>query len=237
MDQKVAYKGEAQLVRWADSNTQGPTITLRFPSSEDLEHFRGATVKKGDRAGQLYAVMIVEVGEGGSGDAAPPAPVNDNDKGQHGNYYTVLHKIGWFFNPAVWRAVGTDEQFLAWLRTQPCCASRLGVTGRIYECHGDVVAAHVRRIASGAGTGIKPQYSAVPMCDAHHRLQHERGESAFGGMEWFDKQRAAHLVNWIKSILYQKLNTDSLAKVHPAVFEDLINSIGIGHTLPRSNNA
>lgn len=228
-DQKVAYKGEAQLVRWSDSNTQGPTITLRLPDSENLEHFRGATIKKGDKAGQLYAVMIVEVGEDGSGDAVPPAPVNDNEHGVHGAYYQQLYRMGWFYNPAVWRAIGTDAQFLEWLRTQPCAARRVPCG---CQCSGDIVAAHVRRVANGAGTGIKPQYSAIALCDTHHRLQHVNGETPFGGPEWFDKQRAAHLVSWVKSVLYARLNTDSLAKVPPAVFNTLIYELHIGHTLP-----
>lgn len=234
MTDNVAYKGEAQLLRWSDSNSGGPTITLLLPSSEDLDRFRGATVRKGGRAGQLYAVMIVEVEEFNGTESSPPA--NDNKQkpvnGPHGDFYQILWKSGWFYNPAVWRAVGTDEQFLAWLRTQPCACAK-SLTGSI-DCGGDVVAAHVRRVANGAGTGIKPQYSAIPMCDAHHRWQHQHGETPFGGPEWFDKQRGEHLVRWVKSCLYERLGVTSLADVHPAVFMDLINELGAGHTLPRS---
>lgn len=241
-DQKVAYRGEAQLMRWSDSNSGGPTITLMLPDSEDLEHFRGATTRKGGKAGQLYAVMIVEVGEDGSGDVQ--APANDNRKapaGPHGEYYRSLYRMGWFFNPHLWPCIGSDEEFQAWLRLQPCCARNVHIMvgGELAHCAGDVVVAHVRRIASGAGTGIKPPHSAVPLCNHHHQLQHAGGESVFGdaggstGKDWFDKQRADHLVRWIKSRLYGLLNTDSLAKVHPDNFEALIIKLGAGDTLPR----
>lgn len=90
----------------------------------------------------------------------------------YGKEAAELYRLGWFFNQKVLEAIGTDEEYLVWLRSQPCAASHLG------DCEGDVVAAHVRRIANGAGTGIKPTFSAIPLCSKHHALQHSAGESA-----------------------------------------------------------
>lgn len=232
-DPKIVYQGDAQLVRWADGNSQGPTITLRLPESDDLGPFRGATMRKGDKAGQLYAIVIVEVGVDGSGDAVEEhkAPAASSEKGPHGEFWRHLHQFGWFYNPAVWKAVGSDEQFREWIRTQPCAARRLDTN---YMCVGDVVAAHVRRVANGAGTGIKPPYSAIPLCDNHHQLQHKMGEEAMGGKEWFDKQRGEHLAAWVKSRIYTMMNTDSLTKISPLEFGVFCDSLGIRHTLPRS---
>lgn len=222
----VAYKGEAQLLRWSDSNSGGPTITLALPSSEDLDRFRGATLKKGGKAGQLYAVMIVEVDYDAQADEAAP-PANDNE---HGAYYQQLHRMGWFYNPAVWRALGTDEDYRAWIQHQPSCVS--GDFSEWVHGEGRCIAAHVRRVAEGAGTGHKPPYSCVPLTDAEHQRQHQLGEGAFGGPEWFDKQRAEYLKRWVKHRLYELLGITSLKQCAPAAFENLIHQLGIGHTLP-----
>lgn len=226
-DQKVVYKGEAQLMRWSDGNTSGPTITLALPNSEDLEHFRGATLKKGGKAGQLYAVMIVELDP----DALETEPPKKRQAGPHGQFYAVLHRAGFFYNPKVLAALGTDAEYLDWVKRQPSC-----VSGQFSEFHenGDKfsIPAHVRRVAAGAGTAIKPPYSAVPLTNDEHQRQHKEGEDVFGGKDFFDQKRGEYVLRWAKSRFYTLLGVESLSDCSPAGFIALCRHLGIAEQLP-----
>jgi len=95
------------------------------------------------------------------------------------------------------RAKGSDKEFLDFIRRQPSAYS-----GRFSEYledgTGRCVAAHVRR-ASNSGTGMKPKYSAIPLCDDEHRLTHQRGEQALMPTGWFDEQAKRYLLLWIES--------------------------------------
>jgi hypothetical protein len=68
--------------------------------------------------------------------------------------------------------------FLQWLRGRECYAScRLAADG---SCDGKIEAAHVDYAGGkGVGTKVADRY-AIPLCAAHHRLQHDRG------WKWFD---------------------------------------------------
>lgn len=67
-----------------------------------------------------------------------------------------------------------DPVHLAFVARLPClCRGRPGL-----PCSGSVVAAHIRT-AANSGTGLKPSdRETVPMCSAHHMLQH-KGEKTF----------------------------------------------------------
>ena len=109
--------------------------------------------------------------------------------GKYGQQAKELRLSSFFRRPDVWRAVGSDQEFLDWLKTQDCAA--IGMPH-----NGSIVPAHVRRVANGSGTGIKPEYSAIPLCNHHHSLQHLQGESVIGQREWWDKKRIEYLVKW-----------------------------------------
>lgn len=128
-------------------------------------------------------------------------------KSKYGQQAKELRQSSFFRRPEVWRAVGTDKEFLDWLKTQDCAANR--------PHSGDVVPAHVRRVGNGSGTGIKPEYSAIPLCDMHHQWQHRGGESAFESREWFDKKRIEYLVKWCWETLKTELSYDSWSNVPP----------------------
>ena len=174
---------------------------------------------------QNVAVAFAEV-EGGK----PSAKKEDKDAKPYGKEAAELYRLGWFFNQKVLEAIGTDEEYLAWIEKQECCATALLSVGtrikadglgcaseetRFVDHIGDVVAAHVRRIANGAGTGIKPPYSAIPLCHGHHDLQHQAGESAIGGKVWCDEQRNKHLVDWASHKLANTLGHPSMGFVPP----------------------
>lgn len=129
----------------------------------------------------------------------------------YGELAKKLRLSRFFFTPRVWAALAADLKFLAWLPTRKCCAKSN------QPCAGDVVAAHTRRIALGAGVGIKPIYSAVPLCHMHHCIQHGIGESAIGGKEYIDRERIKFLGIWAWHQLKQTLNYHSMAEVPPEV--------------------
>jgi hypothetical protein len=140
----------------------------------------------------------------------------ESQQSNDGKFYQTLHKVGFFIVPAVCQAVGTDDQFLDWMRKHPRSA-----TGKLAGGEsGPIVPAHVRRVANGSGTGVKPPFSAIPLTDQEHRLQHQKGESAVhtDGKEWFDKKRVQYLTEWVKSRLYEHFNIESLTELPAADF-------------------
>jgi hypothetical protein len=147
----------------------------------------------------------------------------------YGEQARELKLSGFFRMPDVWRAIGTDKEFLLWLRNKPCAA---GVPEPNNVCEGDIVAAHVRRIADGAGIGIKPQHAAIPLCNKHHMLQHQKGEGALGGKEWFDEQRIKHVEKWAWECLKTQLGYDSFKHVPPVELLAWAQSKGVEKYLP-----
>lgn len=129
--------------------------------------------------------------------------------------YSALVGSGFFTKPQVVRAVGSDEKFLEWVRRQNCV-----VTGKkndpdwVSRDTDPVVAAHVRRVAAGAGTGIKPEYSAVPLVNSLHRLQHNKGESAVMPKGRWDELANKTLEKWCSETLLRML-AESLAAESP----------------------
>ncbi len=66
-----------------------------------------------------------------------------------------------------------DEQYLAWIRTQPCLTCDGGPDVEHIEAH------HVREKGKG-GTGTKPSdYRAVPLCRDAHSGYHGTGRENF----------------------------------------------------------
>ena len=58
----IAYQGEVMLLQWSGSTSRtGPKLVLQLPDDDALENFRSATVAKGGRAGQRFAVVFVQI--------------------------------------------------------------------------------------------------------------------------------------------------------------------------------
>lgn len=102
-------------------------------------------------------------------------------KGQYSNMAQTLWLSPFFKSLSVCKQIGSDEEFLAHVRTQPCANC---------EASPPSEAAHVRRVKDGAGVGIKPQYMAIPLCHECHTDQHAYGENVLGG-----RQRVESLVD------------------------------------------
>lgn len=254
----VAHHGELMLLGWAKSTSQdGPRVKFALAEDDDLSAFERATIKKGKRAGQRYIAVFFEIADNempvACVDQRSPEEIEEIKKSgpgplafnqiekPFGKYAAELHRLGWFFNPKVLEAIGSDEEYLAWIEKQPCCAieeqliHRVGLAGSelSFTPHqGDVVAAHVRRIANGAGTNLKPPYSAIPLCHGHHSLQHQHGESAIGGKEWCDKQRDKFLKEWASSALAHKLGYHSMGMVPPDEMLEWARKNDLEGTLP-----
>ena len=199
-DIKVIHHDECQLIDWGESRATGPWVKLRLSDVEYLEAFRGLDTATAKKTGHIFNVTITQ------GDIiADKEP--DSAPSKYGQQAKELRQSSFFRRPEVWRAVGTDKEFLDWLKTQDCAANQ--------PHSGDVVPAHVRRVGNGSGTGIKPEYSAIPLCDMHHQWQHREGESAFESREWFDKKRIEYLVKWCWETLKTELSYDSWSNVPP----------------------
>lgn len=128
-----------------------------------------------------------------------------------------LHRIGFFKKIDVARAIGPDKDFLVWVRKQPCVVT--GVTR-------EIEAAHVRRVSAGSGTGIKPEYNAIPLYYEVHREQHQSGEFAClqkfkkttewteeSARQWFQAKADEMREQWVKSRLYLIFNVSSMKDV------------------------
>lgn len=140
----------------------------------------------------------------------------------------ALRLSPFFRTPAVWRAVGKDSNYLTWLRQQKCAYCQLTPTPEK-----PIEAAHVRRVAEGAGVGIKPPYSAIPLCHEHHALQHTKGESTLGGSAWFDKKRIDYVSRWAWETLKQQLGFTSWTEISPGTLYRWAQQHQVSQYLPQ----
>lgn len=56
-----AFKGEMMLLGWAESSNRGRTVTFLLDESTEEHPFKHFTIKSGKRAGQRFAVMMVQI--------------------------------------------------------------------------------------------------------------------------------------------------------------------------------
>jgi len=211
---KILYAEEIQLLGFGESDSGGPWIKLRLADPAHLDYFRP---HKGEPLLVSFGIPPTE---------APEEEPEKPTKGIFGQYWKQL-MAGWNVEgnhvfltdyPDVLALVGTDKEFLDWLKTEKCCVD--------HEPHqGDIVPAHVRRVNKGAGTGIKPPYSAVPMCNDAHQLQHQKGESAIGGREFMDKQAAHYRAKWFYTVLKKRVNVQSMSAVDPKKFQMFLGDL------------
>ena len=215
---EILHHDECQLLDWGESRSGGPWIKLRLKDSDYLDVFRAMDTATMKKSGHVLNVTISQ------GDIVPA----EEKEPAYGEQAKILRLSDFFRRPEVWRAVGTDDEFLVWVRSQVCTARRLG------HCNGDIVAAHVRRVAEGAGTGIKPEYSAIALCSHHHDLQHQKGESALGNKAWFDKHRIEHLQQWCWDTLKTQLGFEHWNEVPPDTMRQWALATGVERFLPEA---
>jgi hypothetical protein len=230
---------QVQVLTWGDSRREGPWIKLRLPHHELLQVFRDLDPATGNAPRHVLDMVLAHpksdagaVSEPISPDGgAANAPASPPSRQPHpfGQYARRLFQTGFFLAPDVCRALGTDAGYLSWVRSEPCMVGG----GSYGPCGGDVVAAHVRRIANGAGTGIKPEFSAVPLCATHHGEQHQHGESALGDKDWWDRRRADYLTAWARRRLEAMLGVESIGDASPEAVLAWAQRHNVAHLLPR----
>lgn len=140
-------------------------------------------------------------------------PKSEGLKTQYGEYARTLKLSDFFRTPDVWKAVGTDAEYLKWVKRMPSA-----ISGEFSEYHDGVgfcMPAHVRRVEHGSGTAIKPPYSAIPLTKAEHDLAHHKGDSAIGSEEWWAKMRVTYVSDWCWETLKKHFFFDSWADVPP----------------------
>ena len=160
----------------------------------------------------LVAIVRMKAGEAPEQQQQKEMP---KTAGPWGDHARTLKLSSFFRTPAVWEAVGTDDQYLEWVKRQPSAKS-----GEFSEFHDDgnayCVPAHVRRVAHGSGTGIKPPYSAIPLTNKEHQLTHTQGDSAIGNEAWWQERRIKYVELWCWETLKAHFGEDSWTKIHPA---------------------
>jgi len=94
------------------------------------------------------------------------------------------------------RVRANEREYLDWLKTQP---SALG-SGWDYDWElGNVCTPAHWRTAAHAGTSQKPEWLAIPLRDAEHKLAHQKGDSVIGTRDWWERQCVEHLERWLAS--------------------------------------
>lgn len=103
-----------------------------------------------------------------------------------------------------------NASHLRWVRGFDCaCMDKPGM-----GCVGNIEAAHVRTGTDG-GLGVKPSDCfAIPLCSAHHQLQHRIGEAEFERIMEIDMRAIADLL-WIKSPHRPKQSTPPADRARP----------------------
>ncbi len=185
------------------NTTQEALVTLAVP----LEH---ADLISGlmSKIGKQVGVAMVEIGQAAK---------------QYGTYAKALKLSGFCSNPELHKKLGTDKDYLAWLKTQNCIFRRKDVG----PCEGDIVAAHVRRVSRGSGTAHKPEWSAVSCCNKHHQLQHSAGEGALMDLQQYEAKANEQLEQWAWDTIKSELSVNSMAEVSPKMMIDFVWMIAI----------
>ncbi|MGB2815280.1 MAG: hypothetical protein WBC75_09380 [Dehalococcoidales bacterium] len=154
-------------------------------------------------------------------------------KGPYGEYAKKLVQSGFFRSPAVWAGIGTDEEYLEWVKHQKCAKS-----GDFSEYHDDGEAynipAHVRRVEHGSGTAIKPEYSAIPLTNIWHQKAHQMGDSVVGDELWWDKMRIHYVSQWAYETMKAKMGYDSYTDMAPHRLVDWAKQHELTQYLPMS---
>ena len=179
------------------------------------------------KVGHSVGVAFADVENASRGTLNKSHEVSQKPK-NFGTDAKALRLSSFFRTPAVWEQVGTDEEFLDWVRSQPCSVcddyDYLDDGRKVTE------AAHVRRVANGAGTGIKPRSSAIPLCHKHHVLQHAKGEAELNLDFTIKRMEAVRKWGWMT--LKKQLGYESWKDVPPHVLKAWATEHNVSQYLP-----
>jgi hypothetical protein len=226
---EILFHDEAQLLDYGESRTAGPYIKLRLPDPSALGVFRGMDTATEKRAGHILHVTIAQ------GDIiAEPAQLEMYGPPES-QCARELWRVGFFFNPRVYVALGTDAEFRDWVETQPSVLS--GKFNEYRDGAGRCVAHHV--LSSEAAPSRdgpnpnKPEYRSVPLTHEEHQFLHQHGPLAAlreykdvemfadqdsnqarkSSLEWWKKAAADHVSRWAHRRLVEVFGAESLNDV------------------------
>jgi hypothetical protein len=236
----VIWRNDGQMLGFGESDASGCWVKFRV-EPRDLDFFRG-------NKGQDYYWKFIDVNKlEGVVNAQQRAK---HDKGPYGKDVQRLHKYGFFRAKAVWEAIGSDDAYQAWTRTQPCIVTG-GVDWDEKSGTGRTEYAHVRR-AGDSGTAHKGEYSGVPLVhEIHANYQHQHGETAAYkyyidrnrrklaitpelAKAWFDKKAMENVEKWAHETLCKKLGTTSLTMVEPTILRKWAEDNNLTQYLPKN---
>jgi hypothetical protein len=146
-----------------------------------------------------------------------------------GKLMQQFYRNGFFHAGPVLTALGPDSNFLQWCRGQLVCwgCSATGVEDN------PIQAAHYRKVAAGAGTGIKPPYSALPLCRKCHLKQHDKGYSAVATIEIWEGWVAKSRQEWGHQRLREVFGTTSMRAVPQAMLTDWMKEHELEKLIPK----
>lgn len=177
----------------------------------------------------------------------PGAVVKVNKaKGEHGDYAAKLYKSYFMRNEEVCKALGTTDDFKAWIQRQESCISGkqdyTGMETGEMKCE----ESHVERVFAGSGKAIKADYHSVPLTHAEHQLRHQKGESELlkladlhyckeSAKEWFETKAMQYREGWVHENLRKLFNAASLADIPPSDIQKWAEEKGLTKYLPKSD--
>jgi len=163
-------------------------------------------------------------------------------KGEHGQYASQLIQSKVMTCRNFWKAVGPEERYLDWVRSQPCMITGGGVENEAGDMRCE--AAHVRDIKYGAGIATKPEYFAIPLHPDIHSEQHDKGVFQMWKRagrptpsavqypivsqeehirQWLQISTLEYIKKWIQVELKSYFNVHSMSYISEQKFEQFVS--------------
>lgn len=202
----ILYHGEIQILGWGESRNRGKYLTIRLWEGDDdpLGPFRGLDEKE---KGMHILNATISRGD-----------ILQNEPEDFGKMATKLYRNGFFYAPKVLESIGSDKQYREWIQKQPSVFS--GQFSEYVNGEGRNIAAHVRR-SNESGTSYKAEYSCIPLTNAEHQLQHQKGEESLKPRDWFVRMKNELLIKWAKETLLKELgNYSGFKEVPPDIIRE-----------------
>ncbi len=172
----------------SSKNKDGPVYRVSFEvHRDDWDNFMEAKT-----SGMMLNCAMQTVPETGKPEQPEPEKPAKPEKGPHGKFAKWVYQSGVLRTPQVWAALGPESEHTAFIQDHDCviCGQRDYIEdkeGGKMLCENS----HVRT-ADNSGTAFKPAYFSVPMCNAHHRMQHQQGYLAlYSAYQRYNKNNLA----------------------------------------------
>jgi len=238
-NQQPHFDSDMQYTAFGNGSRTGPWLKFRV-DKEILDLFDG-------REGEVFRVIgfsqeQVEV-------IAKSVEQKQKDTGEYGQFAVLLDKAKLWQHQRIVKLSGTDADYQAWCRRQPCAISG-GKGEQLESGEWRCQYAHMN-FADNSGMGVKATYSGLPMTnEAHLHIQHEKGIEALKTAFLKSKKRhkrykdmpAKDLLQllvrkytgkWAREAFRQKhFEVDSWTKVVPQQFMTKMRELGIDDLVP-----